>query len=218
MISVIISQHDDPTPFWFTTVAISLQLEELGIPYEYRIVSHGCPDQNYLYPYIQHLNAPVSWQHFTEPLGTQTARQRASVDAKGDILYFSEDHVAITPDFFKRALWNFDNGVDALHASMKMSQADPRHYEYKLDKLEDNFWGTGESKVPAKPTPYRIALGNHGSFFCKRSVFEEVGGYGPEELFTGYAGEESFFDFKLALLDKTNWIDPQMTHYHYTVR
>jgi len=30
------------------------------------------------------------------------------------------------------------------------------------------------------------------------------------------AGDESYFDFKLALLDRTNWLDPTMTHWHHT--
>ena len=55
-----------------------------------------------------------------------------------------------------------------------------------------------------------------GSWFCRRSVFESVGGYGPEDLITGYAGDEHYFDLKLALLDKTNWVDPIMVNYHHT--
>jgi len=55
-----------------------------------------------------------------------------------------------------------------------------------------------------------------GSWFCRRSVFESVGGYEPEDLITGYAGDEHYFDLKLALLDKTNWVDPIMVNYHHT--
>jgi hypothetical protein len=77
--------------------------------------------------------------------------------------------------------------------------------------------GSGESRVALEPfKPHRIAVGNHGSWFCRRSVFEEVGGYGPEGLITGYAGDEHYFDLKMALLDKTNWLDPVMVNYHYT--
>jgi hypothetical protein len=211
MITVIISQHGDPTPFWFTTAAIDAQMP---VDYEYRIVSHGSEKSDYLAPYIKQLRN-VTWQHFKEPLGAQTARQRASIGAKGDILYFSEDHVFVEHGYFKRALWNFDNGVDALHSSLKMAQTEPRHYHYDLTKLHENFYGS-ETLIPASLEPYRIALGNHGSWFIRREVFEEIGGYGPEGLLTGYGGDESYFDFKMALLDKTNWLDPRMTHWHHT--
>jgi hypothetical protein len=160
----------------------------------------------------------VSWQHFTEPLGTQTARQRASVGAKGDVLYFSEDHILLGKDFLKRASAIFASGqVDALDSSLKLSMADSKRYYYKLDGMEKNFIGSGESRIPREPLkPHRIAVGNHGVVFVRRDVFEEVGGYGPEGLITGYAGDEHYFDLKLALLDKTNWVDPNLVNYHYT--
>jgi hypothetical protein len=44
-------------------------------------------------------------------------------------------------------------------------------------------------------------------------VWREVGGYWKG--FTGYGGEEMYFDLKMAMLDKTNWVDPLVVHYHY---
>jgi len=197
-----------------------MQMKEIGASYEYRIVSHGCDDSTYLAPYIERLGEggrSVHWQHFTEPLGAQTARQRASAGAKGDILYFTEDHVLTGRDYFKRAVANFNSGVDALHSSLKLSMGDSKRYHYKLDGLQNNFIGSGESRSPLDPfKTHRIAVGNHGSWFCRRSVFESVGGYGPDDLLAGYAGDEHYFDLKLALLDKTNSVDPIMVHYHYT--
>ena len=217
--TVIISHDGDPINLWFTTTAIDLQMEELDVSYEYRIVSHGNTYAE-VAPYIQQIKSASllgSWQHFTERLGSDTARQRASVGAKGQILYFSEDHILIGPLYFKQALAHF-NHVDALHTGLKQFTADTKNYHYVLNGLH-NFVGIGESSVPLDPfKPYRIAIGNHGSFFVRRDVFEEVGGYGPEGLHPGYCGEEQYFDLKLALLDKTNWLDPVMTHYHYTER
>src|SRR5207248_815115 len=42
-----------------------------------------------------------------------------------------------------------------------------------------------------------------------------VGGYGPLCLFEGYGGEEMYFDLKMWLLGKKNWIDPKLIHYHF---
>jgi len=222
MFSVIISHsHSDPIALWYTTTAIDVQLRELKVEWEYRIVSHGGDDSSYLIPYIESLKSAGllgSWEHFTELLGSDTARQRASVGARGDILYFTEDHILIEPGFFKRALLNFDNGVDVLHTSLQMSTAHAKQYHYKLDGLETNFIGSGESLIPLDPLKtFRIGIGNMGAWFCRRTLFESIGGYGPDGLLSGYGAEEQYFDFKLAMLGHTNWLDPQMTHFHHAV-
>jgi hypothetical protein len=47
-------------------------------------------------------------------------------------------------------------------------------------------------------------------------VWEETQGYGPERLFKGWGGEELYLNFKMALLDKSAWIDRKLIHYHYS--
>jgi hypothetical protein len=123
----------------------------------------------------------------------------------------------VKPGYFKRAMTNMEKyGMDMLHSTTRYYLDSDYCYEYKLEpRIRQNFWGDAADTPRDPDNPYRIAVGGHGGFFVRRSVWEEVGGYGPLYLFEGYAGEELLYDLTMALLGKTNWIDPKMIHYHW---
>lgn len=218
--SIIIAHRGDPLGLWATVHSCDIELADSGYQYEYRIVSNGSgKEKDYelgkQIKFIEQAGKMGSFQHFAEAITPPTARQMATKDAKGNILFFFDNHCLVDKGYFKRALYDFEtHSMHMLHSTTKFYTAELKHYHYSL-KLAHNFWAES-APVPMHPfKPYRIAAAGHGGFAVRRDVWEEVGGYGPAGLFTGYAGEEIYFDLKMALLDKTNWIDPKLVHYHY---
>lgn len=218
--SIIIAHRGDPLGLWATVHSCDIELAGSGYEYEYRIVSNGSGmEKDYelgkQISFIEQFKKLGSFEHFAAPMSAPAARQRATVGAKGKILFFFDNHCLVDKGYFKRALLNMEaHSMDMLHSTTKFYSAELKHYHYSL-KLSFNFWAES-APVPVHPfKPYRIAAAGHGGFAVRRDVWEEVSGYGPEELFTGYAGEEIYFDLKMAMLDKSNWIDPKLVHYHY---
>jgi hypothetical protein len=131
-------------------------------------------------------------------------------------LAFFDNHCLVKPGYFAQAHRSMESlNMDMLHSTTRYYLDSEFCYEYKLEpRITQNFWGEAVAK-PHSMQPYRIAVGGHGGFFVRRSVWEEVGGYGPLCLFEGYGGEEMYFDLKMWLLGKNNWIDPNVIHYHW---
>lgn len=149
------------------------------------------------------------------PLSPPSARQIAASHADGEILFFFDDHCLVAKDYFARAMANFAHygaEMDMLHSTTIFHPGEMLHYHYHLT-LEKNFWAKSSPLTPCSYKPYRIAVAGHGGFAIRRSTWEEVGGYW--DGFVGYGGEEVYLDMKLALLDKKNWLDPKLIHYHY---
>jgi hypothetical protein len=143
------------------------------------------------------------------------------------VICFFDNHCNVDKNYFSSAVKTFEStGADAVHGVTVVEKI--AHYHYNLS-LEKRFWGglletfppltllplaavnaafSNDRRAPA----YRIASGGHGAFVIRRSVWNEVGGYW--DGFVGFGGEESYLDLKLALMDKTIWLDPNMTHEH----
>lgn len=156
----------------------------------------------------------VGWHE--GPTSPPAARQEATFHAKGDLLFFFDNHVVVEPNYFKRALLQFEkygSEMDMLHSTTCFYPGESPQYHYRL-QLAKNFWASAAMLPVDSHKPYRIAAGGHGGFVVRRSVWEEVGGYG-DIPFVGYGGEEIYFDMKMAMLDKTNWIEPRMIHWHF---
>lgn len=153
--------------------------------------------------------------HQDEPLSPPAARQRGAATADGRILCFFDNHCVVGRDYFKRVIYDFERRpMDVLHSTTQYSLGWPRDYHYKL-RLGYNFWAESVHLPPDSVRPYKIAAAGHGGFAVLRKVWEEVGGYGPDSLFSGYGGEELSFDLRMWLLGKSVWIDPKLVHYHY---
>lgn len=146
-------------------------------------------------------------------LSPPSARQLGSEHATGKVLFFLDNHCLVAKNYFARAMSDFDRyGMHMLHSTTKFYEGDITCYEYQL-KLARNFWAEAAILPKDNVRPYRIAAGGHGGFAVLTDTWREVGGYW--DGFQGYGGEEMYFDLKMAMFGKTNWIDPRFVHYHY---
>lgn len=220
-VSIIIAHRGEGLGLWSTIHSCIIELNKQDISFDFHIVSNGQKSDKDFERIIEFLDRAKllgSHQHFDEPLTPPKARSIAAAKAIGRILCFFDNHILVDKDYFRRAVADFAHfDVDLLHSTTLFYTGEEIHYHYKL-KLAYNFWAESSLFADHSLKPYRIAMAGHGGFFVKNSVWKEVGGYGPDGLFEGYGGEESYFDLKMALLDKTNWIDPKVRHYHYAGR
>lgn len=211
---------------WATIHSCEIELQDSKFDYEYVIVvngERGAKKVDKLSPVGMDLDRVLHFLSKTGRLGhvtikqsnlsPPTARQIGSEKATGKILFFFDNHCLVDKDYFRRTLHNFDRyGMHMMHSTTRFYTGDITCYEYKL-KLEKNFWAEAASHPQDDVRPYRIAAGGHGGFAVLADTWREVGGYWGG--FVGYGGEEMYFDLKMALLGKTNWIDPLVVHYHY---
>lgn len=221
-LSIIIAHRGDVLGLWATLTSCETDLHGSGIDYEYRICTNGFDYKSDVE--IEHtlhgLNVAKKLGlhiHNDEVLSPPSARMKAANGATGKYLCFLDNHCVIGRDYFRRIKLDFETyPMDSLHSVTIYQPQGQESYEYVLS-LQKNFW-TSECKIyPVIPhKPYRIAVAGHGGFAIRREVFEEVGGYW--DGFVGYAGEESYLDLKLAMLNKTNWLDPYLKHFHYAGR
>lgn len=216
-ISIIIPSRFATIGLWATVHSCLVSLERTGVEAEFIILTNGdedlgieggnCIDKMTQGKAIKHV-------HVVQPLAPPVARQRAAALASNPFLFFFDDHCLPDKTYFERALLSIEqSGADMLHSSTIFFANGIVNYEYRL-KLEYNFWGESAT-LPYSHKPYLIGAAGHGGFVVRKSVWDEVGGYGPEELFSGYGGEELLFDLKMWRLGKNNFIDPKLMHYHY---
>jgi Glycosyl transferase family 2 len=214
--SIVIASRGNPVGLWMTIHSCELELMNSSFSREYIVISNGTTESGDTHNHMIQMKKSGLLAHYSHrpaPLSPPSARQMGSKFAQGKYLCFLDNHCLMMPDFFARAHADFEQlGFDFLRGSYRYDSFDDQHYHYKLD-LKRNFWGS-ESRFPLKELkPYRIAVAGHGAFLARASAFREVGGYWNG--FTGYGGEEPYFDLKLALLDKKLWLDPRICHVHY---
>lgn len=211
-----------PMGLWATVHSIASDLEDSGFDYDFSITVNGCdkdtgkphPDTANLLYYLRDAHRLAYFGKFVEPMSPPLARQVAVENCDGKLLFFFDNHCLVKAGYFKRAVEMVEKyGMDMLHSTTSFYTGQPHNYHYKL-LLKKNFWA--ESVVtPRDPeNPYKVACGGHGGFVVVRKAFEEVGGY-KWDGFKGYGGEETYFDLKMWLMGKTNWLDPKLIHYHY---
>ena len=216
--SIIIPHRGNALGLWATIHSCELDLLDTGITYNFVIVTNGGKgddDTVNTLTYLERTGALLKHLHFDEPLSPPVARQRGAAVADGRLLCFFDNHCLLGKRYFERVIADFDGKpMDMLHSAFRFYTAEGTHYHYKL-KLDYNFWAES-MKLPVREfTLYKIAASGHGGFVVRKDAWDEVGGYGPEGLFVGYAGEELATDLKLWRYGKTNWVDPRLIHYHY---
>jgi hypothetical protein len=207
-----------PLGLWATIHSIESDLEGSGFDYDYSIVVNGVekehPDTFNLLWYVNDAKKLALRRRLDEPVAPPLARQMAVEESTGKVLFFFDSHILVHKGYFKRAFESMDKyGMDMLHSTTRFFLGSPDTFHYNLH-LQRNFWAEASLTPPDANNPYRIAAGGHGGFVVPRSIWNEVGGYGWEG-FKGYGGEEMYFDLKMALLGKNNWLDPKLVHYHY---
>ena len=206
-----------PLGLWATIHSIEMDLMESGLKYEFCIQTNGDTKLHVdTMTIIEHLriSGKLGFHgHSKENMSPPNARQAAADHAKGTYLFFFDNHIMVKPGYFKQAIQSMiDYKMDMLHSTTIFFLDEQPVYHYNM-KLDRNFWAEGSHTSRNETIPYRIAAAGHGGFVIKASTFKEVGGYWSG--FVGYGGEEIYFDLKMAMLDKTNWIDPKLIHYHY---
>ncbi len=217
--SIIIPHRGSALGLWATIHSCEENLIGTDSIYNYVIVTNGDElgeDTKQVLTQLKKTGKLLEHLHFDEALAPPVARQRGSAVADGDLLFFFDNHCLVGRQFFERALEDFRHyDIGLLHATTTFHSGDGTHYEYHLT-LDFNFWAQS-ALLPHQGSwkPYRIAAGGHGAFVVRKSVWEATGGYGPESLFVGYAGEEMAVDLKLWRLGYEVWLDPKLNHYHY---
>jgi hypothetical protein len=217
-ISVIIPHRGNPIGLWATIHGCEIDLINSGLTYEYIVVANGDRELPFELKELKHqLGDKIGeFIHNPPPLAPPSARQLGAECAVGETLFFFDNHCLVNRGFFQQALSRMKElGADILH-STTIYYANKPHYHYVLS-LDKDFWVQESKEAPMyyRTEPYRIAMAGHGGFSVRRDTFFEIGGYGPLEMFQGWAGEESYFDLKAAMFGKTNWLDPTLIHYHY---
>lgn len=207
-----------PMGLWATIHSVEIDLENSGYDYDYALCVNGCdkphPDTTNLLHYIEKAKKLAYFGKEKEALSPPLARQKAVDHCDGKYVFFFDNHCLVKPGYFKRALEMLEKyEMDMLHSTTRFYTGEADNFHYKL-LLKKNFWA--EAMVtPVDPiNPYKIACGGHGGFVVKRSAFNDVGGF-YWDGFKGYGGEETYFDLKMWMMGKNNWIDPQLIHYHY---
>lgn len=217
-LTIVIPHRGNPLGLWSTIHSCFQDLEASKIDADFVIVTNGeklSPEEGKGLGALIEKKVVKTHLHFDEPLTPPVARQRGAAVADSKYLAFFDNHCIVARQYFERALLDLETyGMDMLHSTTLFYANNTPNYEYRL-RLDYNFWGEAACQ-PFSYKPYKIAVGGHGGFLVKKSVWDEVGGYGPDELFNGYGGEELLFDLKMWRYGKTNFIDPKLIHYHYT--
>lgn len=218
--SIVIAHRGNPMGLWATVHSIDSDLEGSGYDYDFSIYVNGekdkrpHPDTKVLFHFMTQAGR-LGWEGFSQaPLAPPTARHVAAQHVDGKYLFFFDNHCLVKPGYFSAALKTFEQGADMVHSVTRYysPEAEKPLFEYKLT-LEKNFWAEAVPTPVDPERPYRILAGGHGGFAVRHDVWDEVGGYW--DGFEGYGGEEMYFDLKMALLGKTNYLVPKMVHYHY---
>lgn len=217
--TIIIAHRGDPMGIWATVHACENVATGYGYTYSYVIVLNGQNDipENtfFLKEGLESLGKCGAFIHHKSPLAPPAARQLGAEAATGEFLFFFDNHCIPEDKYFVRALRQMKlHRMDMLHSVTQAWVGGYKHYHYPIT-LSTNFWVTNISEEPASIEPYRIAVAGAGGFSVTKAAFDVVGGFGPIGLFEGWGGEETYFDLKMAMFGKSNWIDPDLLHWHY---
>lgn len=217
--TIIIPHRGSALGLWATIHSCEEDLQRFEGTYNYVIVTNGEPVDESTDQVIVNLKTAGRLRkhlHFDEPVAPPVARQRGSNEADGELLFFFDNHCLVGRQYFERALLDFETqDIALLHSTTVFHSGEGEHFEYELT-LNANFWAQS-ARLPHQGAhrPYRVAAAGHGGFAVRREVWQRCGGYGPESLFVGYAGEELACDLKLWRMGEEVWLDPKLRHYHY---
>jgi glycosyl transferase family 2 len=220
--TIIIAHRGPALGLWSAIESCEAQLVDSPFRYDYVLVTNGNGEEkdielDTLLAHMKRSGKLLDLIKVGHPMSPPDARQMGSESADGRFIFFFDNHCVAAPGYFDSAIKTFETtGADTVHSVTRFFCGEAEHLEYKL-KLDTNFWA--ESKMVPRvlaTEPYRIAAAGHGGFAVRRETWERLGGYGPLTMFTGYSGEELYWDLKLAMHGGTNWLDPHMIHHHWS--
>lgn len=219
-LTIVIPHRGLDLGLWATVHSCDEDLARTGLTYNYVIITNGqevSTEGKRVIEFIEKSGHLAKHIHSDEPMSPPNARQAGVEASDGDLLFFFDNHCLVSSRYFERAVMDMRRGdIDLLHSATTFYTGEGIHYHYRLT-LEYNFWGGASPTPPPDPVkPYQIAMSGHGGFVVSRRVWDELGGYGPQDLLVGYGGEEPLFDLKAWRYGKKNWLDPKLIHYHYT--
>jgi hypothetical protein len=217
-ISIIIAHRGPEMGLWATIHSCDMELRDSGFTYEFIVVVNGeerlSDDMKRLEDNLDKVHKLADFVHVVQPMSPPSARQLGTASAKGKYLFFFDNHCLVGRNYFHRAIASMEkHGIEMLHSTTRFWEGDGDYFEYRLT-LKRDFWVEGPYKTPqSTDEPYRCAMAGHGGFVVTRTLWDELNGYW--EGFTGYGGEEPYWDLKCWLLGKSVWIDPKLIHYHW---
>lgn len=222
---IVIAHRGPEMGLWMTLASCEQELKRLrtekpafykNLDYRYYVCHNGDEKiDSATLLMIDHFKNTGRWGEMwisTDPLAPPTARNSAAALGIGEFVFFLDNHVMVEPGYFDSALDTFEKGkADAVHSVTKFWPGDLARFHYRFT-LETNFWAYQVDRAKQQ-TAYRIAGAAHGGYAVRRSVWKELGGYW--DGFTGYGGEEMYWELLMGLTDKRNFINPAMSHWHH---
>lgn len=222
---IVIAHRGPEMGLWMTLASCEAELKRLrtqkpdfykNLDYRYWICHNGDEKlDSATLLMIDHFKNTGRWGDMwisPDPMAPPTARNTAARLGYGKYIFFLDNHVMVEPGYFDSALDTFENQqADAVHSVTKFWPGDVARFHYRFT-LETNFWAYQVDR-PKKETAYRIAGAAHGGFAVRRLTWAQLGGYW--DGFTGYGGEEMYWELLMGLTDKRNFLNPAMSHWHH---
>lgn len=218
-VSVIIAHRGPEMGLWLTVESCQMALRDSGLNYEFVVVVNGeeklSEDLQMQRHYLDKAGRLRDFIHVKEALSPPSARQIGTWSAKGEYLFFLDNHCLVEPGYFTRAIESMKkHGIGMLHSTTNFWMGERKYYEYRM-AFKRHFWCDTSLETPIHSTePYRIGVAGHGGFAVTRKLWDKVDGYWMG--FKGYAGEEPYFDLKCWLMGEEVWVDPLMIHRHWS--
>ena len=145
----------------------------------------------------------------TDRSGPGPVRQAGAEEARGEILFFVDAHVLLSPDFFRKVtrimrerVWD---SVGSFHVPIGWNGGSTKRSSthYKLT-LETDFWGINTAGGFTELT--EVATMGHGCLAVRRDHFFACRGYSAP--FRQYGGDETYLDLKFAMFGYRNYTYP----------
>lgn len=216
---IAIASRNNPQGLWMSCETCEIDAKQAGIDFGFAICTNGDgkldPDTRQVIAMLKQANRLDWHEHFEEALTPQMARQKAIDNSDSEVILCVDNHVIICPNFFKRALLDFEKyNCDVLHSATRYYQDDFLCLGYKL-ALKKDFWGTSEALIDNPYKPFLVSAAGHGGVFFNRKSFSDLNGYYLSSSFKGYSGEELTCDLGAWLQGKKVWLDAQIEHRHW---
>ena len=229
LVSVIIPARNEMPLLWATVNSLLLQKKEYEFPLEIIVVNDGSTDGT-----AQFLASfPARQLKVVDSVGVSPPRARdlGARAANGKYLLFIDAHVILSTGFWERRLGWGESDPDSLpdwlsemeggdvpnlgvvHFPLAGNVDGQELTHYRLT-LEKNFWGESVGGLQADTNSEftEIASSGQGCFLVPREAYFKINGF--DLPFHGYAGEETYYDLRAAMLGYRVYVAHHLPYYH----